>query len=133
MAKVAFLFVEGGLVVELGAHHHKLPGADQEKMLRLQSLVRDDFAKARRFPLPWRYLHADSITGVRRVGVIRYEAQVKLMKSNPLSPFEEVLTWFSSGRRPIACITAVFDGVLHATDQENSVPLTRVRTGYLLT
>ncbi len=107
-----FYFVEGDLVVELGAWYHKLAGDDVGKMFRLQQLAAEDLGRARRFPLPNRFVYVDPVLKIRRPRATRYQTFLALAEQGGCEAFEEVLAALSAGPRPMMCITPIVDGVL---------------------
>jgi hypothetical protein len=108
-----FFFIEDGLVVELGAWYHKLGGDDISKIQRLQAFVAEDLTRARRFPLPRRYVFLDPAQGISRPGALRYQTFIELVEQGSLEIFEEVLATHSAIVRPMVCITPISDGAVH--------------------
>lgn len=106
-----FVFVEDGIIYELGAYFHNIAGIGILKMAALQERMYEDLKRATRHSVPSRYVFVDPVNGTRSVGALSYETFRSLSAEGVhLELFEEVLAALGAGDRPMLCITPVEGG-----------------------
>ena len=104
-----FLFVDGGLIGEIGAVAHECGGTDGEKIRLLQSKVNDDYRVCRRYPVPdWCIV----VTGNERLPRrLSYETFLTLQMLGRHNEFwEHVLADLGAPQDPLLVVTPVVDG-----------------------
>jgi len=105
-----FLFIEGGIIQELGVVVHVHQGSDSAKIKFLQDSVASDFANSQRFPLPHRFITIQGSDGVNR-GRLSYDTFVFLMQNGAVAGvFEEVFQKIGAPQNPLMCVTPIVDG-----------------------
>lgn len=110
-----FVFVDDGIIRELGAATHDRAGTDQEKLKFLQAQVSTDFSATRRFPVPSRYILVKP--GAADDAGLQYRAFQALTQSGRhLEVFEEVFAALEGPDNPLFCITPVVNGEPKADD-----------------
>jgi len=111
-----FLFVNDGLIRELGISIHEVNGSDATKLKHLQRNVNGDFPRARRFAVPRRYAAATG-NGVIEAGVLTHNLFNEMaLVGRQVAVFEEMFTAVGAPRDPLTCITPVVDGVIPKID-----------------
>lgn len=104
-----FVYVSGELEIidELGVVCHQVGGTDEQKLAHLQAAVDSDFATAKRYPVPKRYM-LKSVDGEVQPGRITYATFATQIE--PTEFFEEVFTDHDAGQDPLMCITCIMNG-----------------------
>jgi hypothetical protein len=92
-----FIFFDDGTASEFGMRHCRHDGSDAEKMAFLQSIVFEEYSKARRFLLRRTFTSAQWLSQ-QRLGM-------------DLGLFEEGFSHFNAPKAPIVCLTAIVDGL----------------------
>ena len=107
-----FLEILDTTIFELGVVAHDVEGTDAEKMAFLQTAVHDDHPRAKRYPVPNRYLTIDPANG-HQASALRYSSYVVLAEIDQhLGVFEEIFEDFQATASPLCCITPVVNGEL---------------------
>lgn len=91
-----FIFFDDGTAREFGMRHCRRDGSDAEKLAFLQSIVAEEYPKARRFPLRRSFNSAQWLSQ-QRIGM-------------DLGLFEEGFSYYNAPKAPILCLTAIVDG-----------------------
>jgi len=104
-----FVYVSGEMEIidELGVASHKVDGTDEQKLAHLQAAVDSDYAAAKRYPVPNRYM-LKSVGGEMQPGRITYATFVTRIE--PTEFFEEVFADHNAGQDPLMCITCIMNG-----------------------
>lgn len=107
-----FVYVNGPneRVTEFGVVVHELDGSDSRKMRHLQLSVADDFAAARRFPVP-KVFGLELTDGTKLFGTIDWHAYRTLAARNQhMHIFEPAFQEIGAPHNPLMVVTAVVDG-----------------------
>ncbi len=104
-----FVFVNSGMIQEIGAVSHMIKGSDGRKMKYLQSQVISDFRSAKHYPVPNRYISLSSENkGVN--GQLSYNSfHILMAHGRQLELFEEVFVDMGAPANPLYCITPIVD------------------------
>ena len=105
-----FLIISDDIIREIGAVCYEQSGSDAQKLVFLQSKVIEDLEKAKRYPVPNRYvLVSEKKPGIP--GLIRYKSYLDLaITGDQLEFFEEVFADLKAPQNPLMCITPIVDG-----------------------
>lgn len=111
-----FPFVVKGLIREIGVTVHERGGNDMSKMKFLQSRVKDDVAKCRRFAVPSHFVVVHG-NGLSEAGVLTHQMLNDLSRANKeAGVFEDLFAAVGASRDPMVCITPVSDGAIPRID-----------------
>lgn len=104
-----FLIISDDIIREIGAVCHEQSGNDAQKLTFLQSKIIEDLAKAKRYPVPDRYVLIGGKNSIP--GLIRYQSYQELaFTGDQLEFFEEVFEDLRAPRDPLMCITPIVNG-----------------------
>lgn len=108
-----FLFINDGLIREIGATWHDAKGSDDVKLLFLQSKVEDDWRGSRRHPVPG-WCSAVRQDGVIEKSCVSYEGFRQLAGSGQqMKILEAVFSQYKfAPENPLMVVTPVVDGVV---------------------
>lgn len=98
------------IIHELGVVCHEISGTDEGKLTFLQSRAKTDFANAKRYLVPDRYLLIRPGAGAP-LPALFYQAMRELARVGKLSEvFQEILEERGASGTPLICGTAIVDG-----------------------
>lgn len=104
-----FVFVNDGLIAEVGATCHRMNGTDAAKTAFLQQRVNVDWQTTKRYPLP---AHFKMVSSGTQLPGISYEMFLALIQADKhLELFEAAFQEFDASDSPLFCITPIVDGV----------------------
>ncbi len=104
-----YLKEDDQIIDRIGGVCHKRDGTENQKLAFLQSQVKFDFSKAKRYPVPARYKMV--VDGKATAGRIGYQAFNQLAGiGKQIEFFEEVFEDLGAGDSPLMCITVIVDG-----------------------
>lgn len=105
-----FLYVENGIIHQIGAVCHFHSGTDAEKISFLQAQVMADYLEAKRYTVPDRYIVvSQGIDTPNRLTYATYLRLPEIGKQTEL--FDEVFEDFGASSTPLICITPIVDGM----------------------
>lgn len=105
-----FVFLEDGMIQEIGAVSHMLKGSDNYKMKYLQSQVVTDLPRAKRYCVPDRYSSVMPDNKCINAQPSYDILHILSAEGRQLEFFEEVFVDMGAPVNPLYCITPIVDG-----------------------
>jgi hypothetical protein len=110
-----FLFVNDGMISEVGVVWHDRDGTDEEKLFFLQAAVDSDFQKSTRHRLPKSYVIVQGSSDDTHLGAFTYDSLMLLRQSDQeqWNIFLENVVWCHYDfvpATPLMCVTPIVNG-----------------------